>query len=81
MLLLMVDELMLGWHPKTSKLGGLPNYTYEPRKPTPLGSMFRNGAECMSDGILVQNNIVPLLKVQCQNNILESPHVFQESTM
>ena len=48
---LMLDESMSAWRPKTSKFGGLPNYTYEPRKPIPLGTMFRNSAECMT-GIL-----------------------------
>ena len=55
--LMMVDESMSGWRPKTSKLGGLPNYTFEPRKPVPLGTMFRNGVECVS-GILVFQDIV-----------------------
>jgi len=35
-MLLMLDESMSGWCPKTSKLGGLLNYTFEPRKPVPL---------------------------------------------
>lgn len=26
-----LDESMIGWRPKTSKLGGLPNYMFEPR--------------------------------------------------
>ncbi len=39
-MLLMLDESMSGWRPKTSKLGGLPNYTFEPRKQIPLGTMF-----------------------------------------
>jgi hypothetical protein len=56
-MLLMLDESMSGWRPKTSKLGGLPNYTYEPRKPVPLGTMFRNGVECIS-GILVYQDVV-----------------------
>lgn len=55
--LLMLDESMSGWRPKTSKLGGLPNYTYEPRKPVPLGTMFRNGVECTS-GLLVFQDVV-----------------------
>jgi hypothetical protein len=38
--LMLVDESMSGWRPKTTNLGGLPNYTYEPRKPVPLGTMF-----------------------------------------
>ena len=34
---LILDESMSAWRPKTSKYGGLPNYTFEPRKPVPLG--------------------------------------------
>jgi hypothetical protein len=41
---------------KKSKLGGLPNYTYEPRKPIPLGMMFQNGVESIS-GLLVFQDI------------------------
>ena len=48
---------MSGWRPKTTKLGGVPNYTYEPRKPVPLGTMFRKGVECVS-GILVVQDVV-----------------------
>ena len=55
--LLILDESMSGWRPKTSKLGGLPNYTYEPRKSVPLGTMFHNGAECKS-GCLVFQDVV-----------------------
>ena len=54
-ILLMLDESMSGWRPKTSKLGGLPNYTFEPRKPVPLGTMFRNGVECRSGCIVFQD--------------------------
>jgi hypothetical protein len=50
--LLVLDESMSGWKPKTSKRGGLPNITHEPRKPVDLGTMFRNGAECHT-GVLV----------------------------
>ena len=53
--LLMLDEAMAGWRPKTSKLGGLPNYTFEPRKPVPLGTMFRNGVECISGALMFQD--------------------------
>jgi hypothetical protein len=61
--MILIDESMSGWHPKTSKLGGLPNYTYEPRKPVPLGTMFRNGAECLS-GIIVHQDVVQMSEVQ-----------------
>ena len=36
---------MLAWRPKTSATGGLPNDTFEPRKPKPLGTMLKNGVE------------------------------------
>jgi hypothetical protein len=61
--MLMLDESMSGWRPKTSKLGGLPNITFEPRKPTPLVTMFRNGAECFS-GVLVFQDAVQAPEVQ-----------------
>jgi hypothetical protein len=36
---------------------GLPNYSYEPQKPVPLETMFRNGVEYIS-GILVFQDVV-----------------------
>jgi hypothetical protein len=42
--LLILDESMIGWKPKTSKLGGLPNITFEPRKPVDLASQLKNSA-------------------------------------
>jgi hypothetical protein len=53
--LLLLDESMSGWRPKTSKFGGLPNYTFEPRKPVPLGTMFRNGVDCFTGCIVYQD--------------------------
>lgn len=53
--LLMLDESMSGWRPKTSKLGGLPNLTFEPRKPVPLGTQFKNGIECLAGTIVFQD--------------------------
>ena len=44
-LFLVLDESMSGFRPKTTKTGGLPNITHEPRKPVSLGTMLRNGAE------------------------------------
>ena len=49
---IILDESMVGWRPKTTKLGGLPNYTWEPRKPIQLGTLLRNAAECIVGGIL-----------------------------
>jgi hypothetical protein len=57
MVLMMVDESMSGWRPKTTKLGGLLNYTFESRKPVSLGTMFCNGVQCAS-GILVVQDVV-----------------------
>lgn len=55
--LLMLDESMSAWKPKTSKLGGLPNITNEPRKPVDLGTQLRNGVECFT-GILMFQDVV-----------------------
>ena len=38
-----LDETMSGWWPKTSSLGGLPNITFELRKPVNLGTMIKMG--------------------------------------
>lgn len=35
-----LDESMSGWKPKTSKTGGMPNVSFEPRKPVDLGALF-----------------------------------------
>ncbi len=54
---LIMDESMSAWQPKTSKTGGLPNITYEPRKPKPLGTIFKNGLEART-GIMVMQDVV-----------------------
>ena len=48
---IIADESILSWCPKTSKLGVIPNISYEPFKPVPLGTMFKNGVVCIS-GVL-----------------------------
>ena len=53
--LLMLDESMSAWKPKTSKTGGLPNLTNEPRKPVDLGSQLRNGVECFTGVLAFQD--------------------------
>lgn len=63
--LLMLDESMSGWKPKCSKRGGLPNITYEPRKPVDLGTMLRNAAECHT-GILM--HIDPVMSPERQGH-------------
>jgi len=50
LLLLLLDESMSGWRPKTSARGGLPSISFEPRKPVSLGTMLRNGADPQSGG-------------------------------
>ena len=40
-----LDEMMIAWRPKTSQLGGLPNITFEPRKPKNLGTMLKDGRD------------------------------------
>ena len=56
---LVLDESMSGWRPKTTKTGGLPNITYEPQKPKPLGTMFKNGVEAVT-GIVVYQDVVEM---------------------
>eukprot|EP00957_Ditylum_brightwellii_P117528 8963754-Ditylum_brightwellii.AAC.1 len=46
---------MSGWRPITSKLGGLPNISFEPCKLVPLGTMFKIGVECISGTLSFQD--------------------------
>lgn len=46
--MLILDKIMSGWRPKSSRLGGLPSYTFEPRKSTPLGTIIRNDVETVT---------------------------------
>lgn len=71
-LYLMLDESMSGWRPKTSKRGGLPNITHEPRKPVPLGTMLRNAVECVT-GIFVHHDIAQTTSEQWQKKYLNPP--------
>jgi hypothetical protein len=57
MVYLLMDGSMSALRPKTSATGGLPNVTYELRKPKPLGTMFKNGVEGTT-GILVTQDVV-----------------------
>jgi hypothetical protein len=66
-ILFMVDESMSGCKPKTSNLGGLPNYTYKPRKPALLGTMFPKGLECIS-AILVYQDVIQNPEQQSQKS-------------
>ena len=63
--LLILDESMVGWKPKTSKTGGLPNALYEPQKPVNYGTMPRDSADCCT-GIIM--NIDPVMYPEQQAN-------------
>ena len=52
--MLILNESISGWCPKTTKLGDLPNHTLEPRKPVLLVTMFVNGPEWTSCIIVCQ---------------------------
>ena len=65
--LLLLDESMSGWTPKTSKFGGLPSICYEPRKPVPLGTMFRNSADALT-GILAFQDVVACPEIQSKKS-------------
>ena len=69
---LVLDESMSAWRPKTSKMGGLPHITHEPRKPKPLGTMIRNGAECTT-GIFAHHDIVEGVDTQRLKKYLIDP--------
>jgi hypothetical protein len=64
-LLLILDESMSLWHPKTTMIVELPKFTWEPRKPVHLGTMFWNSVEA-STGILVYQNVVQHAEVMKQ---------------
>jgi hypothetical protein len=51
------------------RLEGLLNYTYEPKKPVSLGTMFRNGVKCIT-GVLVVQDVVQLSEQQSQKDFL-----------
>ena len=69
---LMLDESMSGWRPKTSKTGGLPHISHEPRKPVPLGTMIRNAVECVT-GIFVYHDIVDSSNMQWRKKYTNPP--------
>jgi hypothetical protein len=52
---MLADESMSGWCLRTTKLGGLSIYTFEPQKPVPFGTMLCNGVECISGIFMVQD--------------------------
>jgi len=66
----MLDESMSAWRPKNLKTGNLPNVSYKPRKPTPLGTMLRNAVECLSGCLAFQDVVV------CAERQQMKPHFF-----
>eukprot|EP00957_Ditylum_brightwellii_P160136 12190619-Ditylum_brightwellii.AAC.1 len=58
---------MSAWQPKTSKLGGLPNVTFEKCKPIELSSLLKNLLECIS-GVFKYQDIVQSPEVQQHKN-------------
>ncbi len=78
---LVADESMGVWIPKTSKTGGLPNITYESRKPDPLGTMFRNVVEGKT-GIFTSHDIVQDSAGQYRKKYHGSPsHMPRQATI
>ena len=61
--ILIMDETFIAWCPKTTKLGGLPNYSYEPRKPKGLGTMLKDICEAVI-GLLIYTDPVMSPSIQ-----------------
>ena len=74
----LMDETFIPWVPKTSKLGGLPNYSWEPRKPKGLGTMLKDSAEAVT-GVLIYTDPVMAPSVQDKKSFgdkkSQSPHL------
>ena len=63
--LIVLDESMFAWKPKSSKTDGAPNLTFEPRKPVDLGTQIRDAVECLA-GVIICGDILELPEVQRQ---------------
>ena len=48
MFLVMLDESMVEWRLEITQYSGLPNITFEPRKPDPIGTMLRDAVDCLT---------------------------------
>ena len=79
-MVLILDESMSGWRPKSSKLGGLPSYTFEPRKSIPLGTMLRNGAEAVT-GVILYQDIVQTPEFQTKKTFHEEPSHMPDNSL
>jgi hypothetical protein len=68
-----MDESMFEWRPKTTKLGGLPHLTFEPRKPSVnLGTMSRNCCD-IKTGIIVYQHLVDRSELQNRKKYSSDP--------
>ena len=68
---------------KNIKIKQASQHFFEPRKPMPLGTMFRNGADCMS-GVLVIQDVVQAPRIQSQKiwcNSMSSRHGLLSRTL
>ena len=52
-----LNESMIGWKPKATATGSFPSITHEPRKSKDLGSMLRNGCECLGGATVNHNSV------------------------
>ena len=73
--LLMMDESMSEWRPRTSKLGSLTNCAFKLRKPTPLGEMLRTFVDCQS-GCVACQDVAQSSEIQhLKKHYDEVPHI------
>eukprot|EP00957_Ditylum_brightwellii_P107054 8167918-Ditylum_brightwellii.AAC.1 len=71
-IILLLEEIMSTWHPKTSKLGGIPSITFEKHTPIELCSMLKNSLECIS-GVFKYQDIVELPEVKQHKSYYGDP--------
>ena len=57
LIVLVLGDFIPKQRPKTSKSGGLPNFTHEPRKLVLLSTMLKNATEFES-GMIAINDVV-----------------------
>jgi len=62
---------MSSWCPKTSK------WSVSPNNPAPLGTMYRNGAECWS-GIIAYHGVVQVSEVQSREDLNSKPALLRD---
>ena len=62
----------MGGDQRQRRWGGLPNITFEPHKPVNLGTMIKNGCECIT-GMMVYHDMVAGAQRQGANNYCDMP--------